>query len=268
MSVEIAFIGGGNMTEAMGAALLRAQISLPENVRVSDIKAERRQYMAQKYGVKTTGNNREAINGADLVILATKPQDIDAVMAGLNGELRAEQLVLSIIAGVPIVKLERGLGHGRLVRVMPNTPAQVGQGMSVWTATPAVSAEQKALAASLLKAMGKEIMVGDEDIIDRATAVSGSGPAYLFLFVESLAGAAESLGFAPEVASELVMQTVLGASCFLAESGKTPAELRKMVTSPGGTTAAALAVFEKGQFAALVKDAVAAAYRRARELGK
>ncbi|MFH0941456.1 MAG: pyrroline-5-carboxylate reductase dimerization domain-containing protein, partial [Chloroflexota bacterium] len=146
--------------------------------------------------------------------------------------------------------------------------AQGGEGMSVWTATAAVSAGQKVLAGSLLKAMGKEIMVGDEDFIDKATAVSGSGPAYLFLFVEALAAAAEGLGFSPEVASEMVLQTVLGSSRYLAESGRSPAESRRMVTSPGGTTAAALAVFEKGRFTELVRDAVAAAYRRARELGK
>lgn len=267
-STKISFIGGGNMAEVMLSAMLREAISLPGDVRVSDPKPERRQHLAQKYGVKTGESNREAAAGADLVILAVKPQDLAAVMAELKGNLELSQLVLSIIAGAGIGKLERGLGHKRIVRVMPNTPAQVGQGMSVWTATAAVSAGQKAVAGSMLKAMGKEIMVGDEDFIDKATAVSGSGPAYLFLFVEALAQAAESLGFSPEVASELVLQTVLGSSQFLAESGRTPAELRKMVTSPGGTTAAALAVFEKGRFAELVRDAVAAAYRRARELGE
>jgi len=154
------------------------------------------------------------------------------------------------------------------VRVMPNTPAQVGQGMSVWTVTPSVGDTQKTLVASLLRAMGKEMMVSDEDFIDKATAVSGSGPAYLFLFVESLAAAAENLGFSPQDASELVLQTVLGSNQYLAVSGKTPAELRHAVTSPGGTTAAAISVFEKGRFSNLVKDAVAAAYQRARELGK
>lgn len=268
MSVNIAFIGGGNMAEAMLSALLREGIGEPKNVRVSDIKAERRQYLAQKYGVKTTDDNCEAVKVANLVILAVKPQDLDSVMAGLKGNLETGQLVLSIIAGAPIAKLERGLGHRRIVRVMPNTPAQVGQGMSVWTVTPTVSPEQITLAASLLRAMGKEMMVNDEDFIDKATAVSGSGPAYFFLFVELLTAAAESLGFSPEAACELVTQTMLGSSQYLAKSGRTPAELRRAVTSPGGTTAAALAVFENGQLANLVKDAVAAAHQRAGELGK
>lgn len=268
MNLKIAFIGGGNMAEAMLSALRRDNLTLPQNVRVSDIKPERRRYLAKKYGVKVMVSNREAVTGAELVILAVKPQDLETVMAQLKGTLVPGQLVLSIIAGAAIGKLKRGLGHQRLARVMPNTPAKIGQGMSVWTATPAVSVQQKSRVSSLLRAMGKEMMVSDEDFIDKATAISGSGPAYLFLFVESLAAAASSLGFSPELASELVLQTVLGSSRFIAESGKSPAELRKMVTSPGGTTAAALAVFEKGQFNKLVKDAVAAAYRRARELGK
>ena len=268
MSAKISFIGGGNMAEAMLSALLKNGISSPNGVCVSDIKPERRQYMAQKYGIRAVANNLEAVTDADMVVLAVKPQNIGKVMAELKGNLKPELLILSIIAGAGIAKIENGLDHHRIVRVMPNTPAQIGQGMSVWMATASVSAEQKKLAGSVLKAMGKEIMVSDEDFIDKATAVSGSGPAYLFLFVESLAAAAENLGFTPEVASTLVLQTVLGSSRFLAESGRTPAELRKAVTSPGGTTAAALAVFEQGHFSELVKEAVAAAYRRARKLGK
>ena len=268
MSAKISFVGGGNMAEAMLSALLQKGIAPLDNICVSDLKAERRQFLVKKYGIRVVENNHQAVAGADMVVLAVKPQDIVTVMADIKGDLKPEQLVLSIIAGAGIAKLERGLGHRRIVRVMPNTPAQIGQGMSVWTATPEVSDAQKKLASSVLKAMGKETMVSDEDFIDKATAVSGSGPAYLFLFVEALTAAAESLGFTPEVASELVLQTVSGSSRFLAESGRTAAELRRMVTSPGGTTAAALAVFEQGRFAELVKEAVAAAYRRARELGK
>lgn len=266
--MKIAFIGGGNMAEAMLSSMLSGSISLPSDIRVSDLKPERRQYLAQKYGVDIVGSNLEAVAGAGLVVMAVKPQDLAGVMNELKGNLEPSQLVVSIIAGAAIAKLENGLAHSCIIRVMPNTPAQVGQGMSVWTATPAVSAEQKALAGSLLRAMGKEVMVGDDDFIDKATAVSGSGPAYLFLFVESLVTAAESLGFSQEIASELVLQTVLGSSRYLAESGRQPVELRRMVTSPGGTTAAALARFEEGRFAEVVRGAVEAAYRRARELGK
>lgn len=266
--MKIAFVGGGNMAEAMLAAILSKGISPAAGISVSDPKQERRHHLEQKYGVSAYQANRPAVASADLVVLAVKPQDLAAVMGELKGGLKPSQLVLSIVAGASIRALARGLGHDRIVRVMPNTPVQVGQGMSVWTATAAVSSEQKGLVSTLLGAMGKAVMVGDEAFLDKATAVSGSGPAYLFYFVESLVAAAVSIGLPEEMASELVRQTVLGSSRYLEESGRTPAELRRMVTSPGGTTAEALRKFTEGQFSETVRAAVAAAYQRARELGR
>ena len=266
--MKIAFIGGGNMGEAMLSAILDKGLSTPEAISVSDIKESRRQHLGQRYGVAVTESNRLAVEKGDIVVLAIKPQDLVGVMAELNGQLKSSQLVLSIIAGARINTLCRGLNHGCVVRVMPNTPAQIGLGMSVWTATAEVTEQQRGWASSILRAMGKEIYVDDEQYIDMATAVSGSGPAYIFLFVEHLVDAAVHIGLPRDMAQELVLQTVLGSGQFLQKSGKPPDELRRMVTSPGGTTAEALAQFEKGQFSELVIQAVSAAYNKAKRLGE
>ena len=265
--MKIVFIGGGNMGKAMLAAILAKGLSSKEAITVSDISESRREYLRQKYTVTLTSDNRQAVGQGDVVVLAIKPQQLTEVMAELNGQLKSTQLVLSIIAGARISTLCRGLNHSRIVRVMPNTPAQIGEGMSVWTATPAVNEQQKGWAGSILSAMGKEIYVDDEKYIDMATAVSGSGPAYVFLFIESLVDAAVHIGLPYDIAQELVLETILGSAHFVQRSGKLPAELRRMVTSPGGTTAEALAQLEKGQFTELVKQAVTAAYNKAKELG-
>ena len=265
--MKITFIGGGNMGEAMLAAILARGLSSKGAITVSDISESRREYLERKYGVSVTSDNHEAIGGVDVVILAIKPQQLAEVMAGLNEEFRSPQLVLSIIAGARIDTLCQGLGYRQIVRVMPNAPAQIGEGMSVWADTAEVTREQREWAGSILGAMGKEIYVDDEKCIDMATAVSGSGPAYVFLFTEALTSAAMHIGLSYEIAQELVQQTVLGSAHFMQRSDKLPAELRRMVTSPGGTTAEALAELEKGQFAELIKQAVTAAYNRAKELG-
>jgi pyrroline-5-carboxylate reductase len=212
------------------------------------------------------GTNRMAVERGNVVVLAVKPQNLAEVMAEIKGRLKSEQLVLSIIAGARIDTLRLGLKHGCIVRAMPNTPAQIGEGMSVWTATAGVTKQQKAWASSILGAMGKEIYVDDEKYIDMATAVSGSGPAYVFLFIESLVEAAVHIGLPRDMAQELVLQTVLGSGHFAQKSGRELAELRRMVTSPGGTTAEALLQFEKGRFTDLVKQAVEAAYNKAKKL--
>ncbi len=210
--------------------------------------------------------NTVAIEKADIVVLAIKPQNLAEVMAELNGQLKPAQLVLSIIAGARIDTLCRGLNHRSVVRAMPNTPAQIAEGITVWTATSKVISEQREWVASILGAMGKEIYVDDEKYLDMATAVSGSGPAYVFLFIEALVDAAVHIGLPRNLAEELVLQTLLGSGHFLQKSGKLPAELREMVTSPGGTTAEALLQFEKGGFSQLVLQAVVAAYEKAKRL--
>lgn len=264
--MKIAFIGGGAMGEAMLSALLGKGLTTTREVCVSDVSDARRSHLAQKYGVAVTENNRQAVNKGDIVVLAVKPQNLTELMAEISGQLKPGQLVLSIIAGAGLETLCQGLNYRSVVRVMPNTPAQIGEGMSVWTATPEVTAAQKERASSILGTMGREIYVDEEKYLDMATAVSGSGPAYFFLFVESLVESAVDIGLAREVAEELVLQTMLGSGHLLRKSGKPPAELRRLVTSPGGTTAAALLQFEKGDLANLVKQAVSAAYHRAREL--
>jgi pyrroline-5-carboxylate reductase len=188
-------------------------------------------------------------------------------MSQIGGQIKPEQLVLSIIAGKNITTLKQGLKHDVIVRAMPNTPAQIGMGMTVWTATDEITEEQRAAVRSILGAMGKEIHVADESYIDMATAVSGSGPAYVFLFMESLINAAVEIGLPPRKAHEMVLQTVTGAAEYTRQSDKGLAQLREMVTSPGGTTAEALRVFEQKDFSGLVEKAVAAAYQRAKELG-
>ncbi|MBI4180598.1 MAG: pyrroline-5-carboxylate reductase [Chloroflexi bacterium] len=266
--MKIAFVGGGNMGEAMLSAILDKKLSQPQDISVSDVSEARRQFLAQKYGVLTTSDNRQAIAGRDVVVLSIKPQNLAEVMTGLSGQLKPSQLVLSIIAGATIITLHNGLKHNRIVRAMPNTPAQIGEGISVWTATDAVTKKQRGWASSILGAIGKEIYVADEDYINMATAVSGSGPAYFFLFVEVLVAAAMRIGLPRDMAQELVLQTMLGSGHLIRKSGKEPAELRRMVTSPGGTTAEALLQLEKGGFANLVARAVRGAYDKARQLGE
>ena len=265
--MKIAFIGGGNMGEAMLSAILEEGLSTPQAISVSDIAEARRQHLEQKYGVAVMSSNRQAIDRGDVVVLAIKPQNLVEVMTELNGQLKPAQLVLSIIAGARIETLCLGLNHNCVVRAMPNTPAQIGEGMSVWAATPEVTELQKGWAGSILGAMGKEIYVDDEKYIDMATAVSGSGPAYIFLFMESLVDAAVHIGLPRGMAQELVLETILGSGHFVQRSGKPLVELRRMVTSPGGTTAEALLQLEKGGFSELVKQAVRAAYNTAKRLG-
>jgi len=265
--MKLSFIGGGNMGEAMLSAILDKKLSQPRDISVSDVSQARRQYLEQKYGIVATSDNRLAVQNGEVVVFAIKPQNLAEVMAGLNGQLKPAQLVLSIIAGATIQTLTAGLKHNRVVRVMPNTPAQIGEGMSVWTATKGVTKKQRGWASSILGAIGKEIYVDDEDYIDMATAVSGSGPAYCFLFVEALVEAAVSIGLSRNMAQEMALQTILGSAHLIQKSGKEPSELRRMVTSPGGTTAEALLVLDNGGFNRLILKAVSAAYSKARELG-
>jgi len=265
--MKITFIGGGAMGEAILSAILDKGLSPSQAISVSDIDEARRRHLEHKYGVAVMSNNQLAADNSDVVVLAIKPQNLAEVMDELSGQLKPNQLVLSIIAGARISSLCLGLNHNCVVRAMPNTPAQIGEGISVWTAAADVTEQQKGWAGSILGTMGKEIYVDDEKYIDMATAVSGSGPAYIFLFMESLIEAAVDIGLPHDMAKELVLQTVLGSGHFIQKSGKPLAELRRMVTSPGGTTAEALLQLEKGGFSELVKQAVSAAYNKAKKLG-
>jgi pyrroline-5-carboxylate reductase len=264
--MKIAFIGGGNMGEAILSAILDKGLSPPQDISVSDIKEIRCQHLEQQYGVVVMSDNQAVVGRGEVVVLAIKPQNLAEVMAELSGRLKSNQLVLSIIAGISIDTLCRGLNHNRLTRAMPNTPAQIGEGISVWTATAEVTEKQREWASSILGAIGKEIYVDDEKYIDMATAVSGSGPAYFFFFVEALVEAAVNIGLPRDVAQELVLQTMLGSGHLIQKSGKQPAELRRIVTTPGGTTAEALLELEKGGFSSLLRHAVSVAYNKAKRL--
>jgi pyrroline-5-carboxylate reductase len=213
-----------------------------------------------------TGDNVAATRDAGIVLLAVKPQMLSGVMAELRGALRDEQLVISIIAGASTTALAEGLHHSAVVRTMPNTPAQIGQGVTVWYATADVDARGREQVRAMLSALGREFEVHDERQVAMATAVSGTGPTYIFLFIEALTDAAVHLGFPRHVARELVLDTMSGSADFALQSGKHVAELRDMVTSPGGTSAEALYELEKGRLRTVVSDAVWAAFERTLQL--
>ena len=252
----------------MLAAILGAGLTEAQSVTVSDVSPERLEHLSQRYGVSTTQDSRAAVAGSDVIILAVKPQNLGAVAGRLRGALGPDQLVLSILAGTTVAGLNACLDHGSIVRAMPNAPAQIGRGMTVWAATAGATEQQRDRTRDILGAMGREVCVEDEGDIDRATAISGSGPAYVFYFVEALTDAAREIGLSADVAGKLVVETVLGAGQLVEESEREPAELRRMVTSAGGTTAAALSELEAGGFSSLIERAVRAAYQRAKELGK
>ena len=260
--MRIAFIGGGAMGEAMVKCLLTKKVVGSQDVVVSDISPLRRELLSREYRVSTFADNRKAVANADLIILAVKPQNLVQIMGEIKG-LALEQLVLSIVAGATLSSLCQGLNHSSIIRAMPNMPAQIGEGMTVWTATAETEQQQKELAQAVLGALGEEIYVADEKYLGMATALSGSGPAYVFLFIEVLVDAGVHIGLPRDIAQELVIQTILGSTRTVEKTGKHPADLRNMVTSPGGTTTEALLQLEKGGFRSLLLEAVAAAYKKA-----
>jgi len=265
---RVTFIGTGVMGEAMIAALIDGGLLEAGQITGSEPYQERRDELAGRYGVRMVAGNAEAIAGADVIMLTIKPQSLNAIFADLRGHLSPEQVVVSIIAGATVERMRNGLDHQRIVRSMPNTPAQIGQGVTVWMPTATVTDEQNEVVSALLSAMGHAVRVDSEDAVDMATALSGTGPAYIFLVMEALIDAGVHMGFPRRIAEELVLQTMIGSVLFARESGKHPAELRNMVTSPGGTTAAALYQMEKGSLRTVISRAVWAAYQRTVELGQ
>src|SRR5579859_7182135 len=228
---KLAFIGGGTMAEAMIRGLLERHLVPPSHLAVTGPRRERRAELAKRFGVRAMASNADAARDAHVVVLSVKPQVLPTVMRELRGKLRAEQLVLSIVAGATLRSLRHGLAHGAIVRSMPNTPAQIGMGVSVWTATPEVTAEQRELAGVILGALGEVLHAEEEADVDRATALSGTGPAYVFLLMEALVDAGVHLGFSRRVSEELVLRTVEGSAAFARASGRHLAELRNQVTS-------------------------------------
>ena len=264
----IATVGSGVMAEGMIAGLLRGRLVDAGQIVASHPRADRRAALAAAHGIGTVASNPEAVRGADIVLLAIKPQMLARVGREIAPELQSGQLVISILAGATTRALIGHLGHAAVVRAMPNTPAQLGRGVTVWYATPEVSPDQRAQAATLLGALGAQIEVDDELMVAMATAVSGTGPTYVFLVMEALIDAAVHLGFPRHVAHDLVVETLEGSTVFARQSGLHPAELRNMVTSPGGTSAAALHELESGRLRTVLSEAVWAAFRRTVELGE
>ena len=266
--MRVGLIGGGFMGEALVSGLLKQGVAQANEIAVSDVAEARRQHLTSQYSVVATADNSAAARDAQLVVFAVKPQEFEAVAAGLRGHFDRSQTALSIMAGVPVERVAGALGHQAVARAMPNTAAFVGEAISLWTAAAAVSPQGRAAVRSVLAAVGREVEVSDEKYLDMATALSGSGPGYVFLFLEALIDAGVHIGLRRDLAEELATQTLYGSLCLARQTGKHPAELRNMVTSPAGTTAAGLQVLEDAGLRAAVIDAVEAAYERAKELGE
>lgn len=268
LNKTIAFIGPGAMAEAMIGGLIRQKLATPERLLVSGPRAERSDQLKEKYGVVPFTENALAASQAEVVVLSVKPQRLTGVMKGLYGVVKPEALVLSIIAGATLNKIGKGLGHKAVVRSMPNTPAQIGEGITVWTVSPAVTDGQRETARAILGALGQEVFVEDEHYLDMATALSGTGPAYVFMFMEAMIDAGVHMGFPRRIAEQLVVQTIRGSVDFYKTNEVHVAALRNQVTSPGGTSAEALYYLEKAGFRTAISRAIWAAYQRSLELGK
>ncbi|MGH8687749.1 MAG: pyrroline-5-carboxylate reductase [Burkholderiales bacterium] len=265
--MRIAFIGGGNMASALIGGLLAKGVR-PSALSVVEPVAAARRRLGARFRLRASAVPDARVRAADTLVIAVKPQDLRAAVLPLAGAL-GRTLIISVAAGIRVRDLSRWLGgHRRIVRCMPNTPALIGAGITGLYAPAGVGAAERRRAERILGAVGKTVWVKNEALLDPVTAVSASGPAYVFWFIEQLAAAGESLGLAPAVARELALQTVLGASRLAAQSKDPPSALRERVTSRGGTTAAALAVFEEAGLAAQFRRAVEAASRRAAELGE
>ncbi len=267
---QIAFIGPGVMAEAMIAGLIRQGVAKADSMIAAGPGRERLNDLAIRYGLSVTNDNAAAARDADVVVLSVKPQRLDRVLVGLRGTIRPMALVLSIVAGASLEKISQGLDHCLVVRSMPNTPAQIGEGITVWTAAAEVSQEQREIARQMLSALGQEIFVEEENYLDMATALSGTGPAYVFLFMEAMVDAGVHLGFPRRIAEQLVSQTLRGSVDFYQrhEEHVHLARLRNQVTSPGGTSAEALYYLEKAGFRTAISRAIWAAYERSVELGR
>ena len=271
--LHLAFIGCGVMGESMAAGLLRKNLVDPHHVAASHPRVGRRDELVERHAITVFADNKAAAEAASgrensAVVLCVKPQRLKSVLNDLRGVLHPDQLVISIVAGATIEHLAEELGTAKVVRAMPNTPSQIGAGITAWTCTEAVVETERGHVREILAALGKELFVETENMIDMATSLSATGPTYIFMVMEALTDAGVHLGFSRDMAKELVQETMLGSVKFAIESHKHPAELRNMVTSPGGTSAEAIYQMEKGSLRTVLSKAVYAAYKRAVELGK
>jgi pyrroline-5-carboxylate reductase len=272
-NTKLAFIGCGVMAESMIAGLLRKNLVAPGQIAASHPRANRREDLTAKYKIQMYESNSEAAKSVragddSIVALCVKPQRLNPVLVELKESVAPNQIVLSIVAGAKIETISKELGNEKVVRAMPNTPSQIGAGITAWTCTEKVSESERANVKALLAALGKDLHVETENMIDMATSLSATGPTYVFMVMEALTDAGVHLGFSREMAKELVQETMLGSVLFAMESHKHPAELRNMVTSPGGTSADAIYQMEKGGLRTVLSKAVYSAYQKAVALGQ
>jgi pyrroline-5-carboxylate reductase len=265
----LGFIGAGNMAQALIRGVIGAGFYRPEQIKASDVDGNMRAKVKRRLRVAVTNDNRALVRDAKIVIVAVKPQVVDEVLAGVRDEVTPAKLFISIAAGIPTTRLERSLGpEARIVRVMPNTPALLGKGMSAIVRGARATPADERLTLKLFRAVGRAIAVGGESLIDAVTGLSGSGPAYVYLFAEGLIAGGVAAGLPANLAAELAFQTIAGAAAMLQETGESPERLRAQVTSPGGTTLAGLAELERRAFKEAAMAAVEAATRRSVELGR
>jgi pyrroline-5-carboxylate reductase len=265
---RIGFVGGGNMAEALIRGLLAAKLTAPGDILVSDVREDRLAQLTDTYGVRTTTSNAEVAGQTDIILLAVKPQIMGQVLDGLADVVTEGQLIISIAAGVTTMAIAEKLrGPVRVIRVMPNTPALVLEGASALTRGSQATSDDLEVARHLFRAVGKVVVV-DESLMDAITGLSGSGPAYIFLIIDALSDAGVKVGLSRDIAQLLAAQTVLGSARMLLETKKHPGELKDMVTSPGGTAIAGLHTLEQGGLRTTLINAVEAATKRSRELGK
>jgi pyrroline-5-carboxylate reductase len=266
--MQVGIVGAGVMAEAMITGLLADRAVPASRLTASHPRRDRRAALEKEHGIRVVARNADAAADADIVVLAVKPQMLGSVMHELGPSLNDGQVVLSIVAGATLRTLSVGLNHAAVVRAMPNTPSQIRRGIAVWAASSACTGAQRELARRVLRAIGHEKEVADEAFVAMATALSGTGPTYLFAVMEALIDAGVHMGFPRELAHDLVVETLIGSAEYAAASELHPAQLRNLVTSPGGTSAAAIYELEKGRLRTVLSDAVWAAYRRTLELGE
>jgi pyrroline-5-carboxylate reductase len=265
---RIGFIGAGNMAEAIIRGLLESEAVKPDHITASDVMPERLNYMQTTYGINTLADNAELVGGADILVLAVKPQVVGSVLTHIGPRTDDTKLVISIVAGLTVAAMAAGLGAGtRIIRTVPNTPVFVGEGMVALASDGPARDEDYAVAEALFAPVARIVSI-EEKLMDAALGVSGSGPAYGFLMIEALSDGGVKMGLPRHIALELAAQTLLGAAKMCLESGRHPGQLKDMVTSPGGTTIAALHKMEAGGVRSALMDAVEAATRRSEELGR
>lgn len=265
---QFSIIGPGVMAEAIIVGLLEKEVTTADCITAAGPRQARLDELAKRYHIRTNLDNAAAVQNADVVILCVKPQKMKEVFHDLHASIPPQALLISIIAGATLRSLQSGFDHPAVVRAMPNTPAQIGEGMTVWTQSEPTSQQQHDLAQQILGALGRGIFVEEESYIDMATAVSGTGPAYVFLFLEAMIDAGVHLGLPRRIAEEMVVQTIKGSIAYYSQNDSHPARLRNQVTSPGGTSATAIYYLEKMGFRTAISRAIWAAFTRSQELGK